>query len=382
MPVMLEVAIGLVFVYLVLSLLCSAIAETVEHYFHYRADYLRQGIEKLLLAGDGPLRDKLYGHPLIKCLYTSSKLEGKGRSGGPAYIPSRQFVLAFLDIVTDGKAPSGTSPASFAAHFREAIDANKSLPEPVKRALRTMTNDAGDDMEKIKTNIQQWFDSSMDRVAGWYKGRAEFVLLIIGTLVAVLINVDTLSIINTLSNDSAVRLAVVNAAETYARENPRPSAPGDAGGGTQPASSQPGAASKTEDQLTADVRTSVERVTKQLGALGLPVGWRFRDSDPGGIDEGIDTKTPRDQKRYRLDNRIWPTTPGEWGDQLGSHLLGWLLTAFALSFGAPFWFDMLNKIMVIRSTVKPREKSGEEGSEDRPLRGTQTVGIASHPAKP
>jgi hypothetical protein len=44
--------------------------------------------------------------------------------------------------------------------------------------------------------------------------------------------------------------------------------------------------------------------------------------------------------------------------------LGWLLTAFAISLGAPFWFDSLNKLMVIRSTVKPREKSKEEGSKD------------------
>ena len=46
-------------------------------------------------------------------------------------------------------------------------------------------------------------------------------------------------------------------------------------------------------------------------------------------------------------------------------LFGWLLTAVAVTFGAPFWFDILNKIMVIRSTVKPREKSPEEFSEDR-----------------
>ena len=46
-------------------------------------------------------------------------------------------------------------------------------------------------------------------------------------------------------------------------------------------------------------------------------------------------------------------------------LVGYVATAAALTLGAPFWFDVLNKIMVIRSTVKPREKSQEEGSEDR-----------------
>ena len=50
---------------------------------------------------------------------------------------------------------------------------------------------------------------------------------------------------------------------------------------------------------------------------------------------------------------------------IGVMLIGWLITAFAATLGAPFWFDTLNKIMVIRSTVKPTEKSLPEGSEDR-----------------
>jgi hypothetical protein len=211
----------------------------------------------------------------------------------------------------------------------------------------------------------------------------QFVLLIIGTVVAVFINVDTLSIINTLSNSSAIRAAVVNAAERHARENPRPLPLADAEGGAQTDPSQAGEPANPENQLTTDVLASVETVSKQLGALGLPLGWRYLDSDPGGPDEGFNAKTAGDQRRYRIENRIWPTTPAEWQDQLLTHLLGWLLTAFAMSFGAPFWFDTLNKIMVIRSTVKPREKSGEEGSEDRPLRGgSQTVRIEVASAKP
>jgi hypothetical protein len=49
---------------------------------------------------------------------------------------------------------------------------------------------------------------------------------------------------------------------------------------------------------------------------------------------------------------------------LYSHWLGWALTAFAVSLGAPFWFDMLNKLIVVRSTVKPHEKSKEQESKD------------------
>jgi hypothetical protein len=60
-------------------------------------------------------------------------------------------------------------------------------------------------------------------------------------------------------------------------------------------------------------------------------------------------------------------TEHDWED-FWSPLFGWSITALAISLGAPFWFDLLNKIMVIRSTVKPKEKSPEEGSEDRQVR--------------
>lgn len=57
---------------------------------------------------------------------------------------------------------------------------------------------------------------------------------------------------------------------------------------------------------------------------------------------------------------------GGWNNFFGPKL-GLLITALAATMGAPFWFDLLNKVMVIRSTVKPHEKSQEEASEDRPL---------------
>jgi hypothetical protein len=52
--------------------------------------------------------------------------------------------------------------------------------------------------------------------------------------------------------------------------------------------------------------------------------------------------------------------------------LDWLATALAVMLGAPFWFDLLNKFMVIRSTVKPAEKSQPQPSKDRPAPKTET----------
>jgi hypothetical protein len=80
--------------------------------------------------------------------------------------------------------------------------------------------------------------------------------------------------------------------------------------------------------------------------LSLPIGWLRSGGD-----------------KYRE----WPGSNyfgyGGWVYQLYWHWLGWLITALAVSLGAPFWFDMLNKLIVVRSTVKPHEKSPEEESK-------------------
>lgn len=59
-----------------------------------------------------------------------------------------------------------------------------------------------------------------------------------------------------------------------------------------------------------------------------------------------------------------PSGAGGWFAKVS----GLLLTAIAITLGAPFWFDVLNKIIVVRSTVKPKEKSPEEPPVDRPKR--------------
>jgi hypothetical protein len=78
----------------------------------------------------------------------------------------------------------------------------------------------------------------------------------------------------------------------------------------------------------------------RIDLLGLPVGW----DTPGSKFPGWNLKL--------------------WWEATKTHFPGWLLTALAISLGAPFWFDLLNKFIVVRSAVKPHEKSPEEGSKD------------------
>ena len=93
----LEVIIGMLFVYLLLSLLCSAIGEYLEAKWNNRAKLLKKGIELLLNDTTGPsttdLAKQLYAHGLIRPLYRDEKML-------PSYIPSRTFALALWNMAT------------------------------------------------------------------------------------------------------------------------------------------------------------------------------------------------------------------------------------------------------------------------------------------
>src|SRR5690348_10762127 len=109
---MLDVAIGLIIVYIVLSLLCSSVNEGLETFLKNRSRQLERGIREILDDPDGTkVTHQLYNHPLVTSLfqgrYEASSLRDTRRGSGkiygktnlPSYIPAANFALAMLDIV-------------------------------------------------------------------------------------------------------------------------------------------------------------------------------------------------------------------------------------------------------------------------------------------
>jgi hypothetical protein len=408
----LDVAIGMVFVYLLLSLMCSAANETVELALKNRAKDLERGLRQLLQDADGKgLVKKVYDHPLVSALFEGNyKPTPQGRIGRilarvtlPSYIPARTFALALMDTIlpaqqavsggTAGATPSAITPDPSSLTAIDTLRKNiASLGnEEVQRALRALVDAADNDVAKARENIEKWFDSSMDRVSGWYKRRAQIFLLVLGFVLAIFVNADSVLIAQRLSADKALRDTVVSAAQDYARVNaeqsrqstlpsPSPSPKSSPSpspslspsqspksspspGATPPASSSAspptsptghaaqtggGASAKSSPSPCEAAQCKYDDSLNQLKKLALPIGW---DSTVEG------------QQFPGL--RFW--TGGFWSGwtwQIRVHILGWFLTALAVSLGAPFWFDLLNKFIVVRSTVKPKEKSPEEKSKD------------------
>ena len=325
----LDVALGIILIFLISSLIASAVREAIEAKVKARAVFLERGIRELLDGkSETDFTTRFYEHPLIYSLFQGEYTTDESRRMGgtlPTYIPAKNFAAAIIDLTvrgtTDGStaASQSTSPITVQSLRQGAL----SLPNPqLARAVLIATDQAGDDISKATKNLQDWFDSSMDRVSGWYKRNTHYWLLTIGFVMAAVLNINALRVGEGLWRDKTLRESLTKRAEASAQNPDYQRLLGDSAG-----------RAKDLENTLADLRT-----------LNLPIGW----TDPA--------------KREAL-ARFSTVSGAAWF--LVVALLGWMLTALAISLGAPFWFDLLNKVIVLRSTVKPHEKSPEEGSKDR-----------------
>lgn len=345
----LDVAIGLSFVYLVLGLITSAASEMIEAALRRRASSLRRGLCQMLgdPQGSGLVR-ALYNHPLINSLFPDDYSPLRHRNL-PSYIPARNFALALMDTMASSRSetgqPSGAAGATVVLNapppatvllasstLRTAAEANKVVNPAASQAILTLLDAAGDDPARARENIEAWFNSTMDRVSGAYKRRTQMMLLVIGLLISVLMNADSINIVTSLATNEAVRQTLVNSAGA----SPAAAPASEYGALVRQALDPVKAAIPAcqADGNSPDCRLQYN--LSQLRRSGLPVGWTsdWIQHDPRGL----------------------PRTGGEWFTKV----VGLVITGFAVSLGAPFWFDVLNRIMVVRSTIKPREKSPEE----------------------
>jgi Na+-transporting methylmalonyl-CoA/oxaloacetate decarboxylase gamma subunit len=357
--VALDVAVGLAFVFLVLSLLASAIQEQIAAWLALRASTLEQGLRNML-ENDAPaplnatvpaatqnaeqraLVDELYAHPVIRSLYKQGRflLRRKSKRTGPwefgrlpSYIAPRSFALALMDtLAPNALASESGSPLTSRdalAEIRTAIG-DTQLPPGLKHQLLTMVDGARGEIDDFRKGLEAWFDDSMARVSGWYKRKTQMFMLAIAIALALGLNANALTIGDRLWKDQAVRAAVVQAAGKATQEK------------------------KSLDEA-ADAVDSVKK-------LGVPLGWSRDASDARHVDFG--EKFPKGALTV---------------------LGGWLLTIVAIMLGAPFWFDALSRLARLRNTGKPETPlpaSGSGNPRERIVTEIPPVQVTLHAGAP
>lgn len=306
----LEVAIAIIFIFLLFSLVVSALNEVWLSRFDKRGDFLAEGLGELF---QDPARVRLHHWnwfekkklpPTVAQFYQHGLINALSRKDRwPSYIGGTAFLAAVLDFIT----PSSTTSTRTLDDFRAGIE--KIANPQLKQSLVSILDAAENDLGKFKKGISDWFDLSMERVTGWYKRYAQCWLLILGLALAIACNVDMIRIIHVLSIDPKVREAVVANATAYVQKQ-----------NAEPANSQ---------NAAPDFKSALA----QLNQPQLPIGW------------------DASARSYLFENGTLHR------DHAVSAIFGWLVTALAASLGAPFWFDTLQRFINIRANGRaPGEK--------------------------
>jgi hypothetical protein len=406
MSTLIDVAISLCLVFLLFSMIVSGIFELYQLVLRKRASFLFDTLQSVFNDRlNKNYTQLLYNHPLINRL-----CEKTGKN--PHYIPSQQFADALIDIIrSDVNKPEivynkdkkkfDVKQVKYAMLQNEkgdyiGVDVVKDFISSVenmeesdlKHLLRTFTFGVND-YDALKESIIIWFDDFMGSASTAYKRWSTKCLMGIGFLVALIFNVDAISLTRELYYDKTLREKVVAAAVKYAdevqtlridsiesvrnqedsirREKAKDSIdfltthlaedtilPGDTVNADQLISliksKPPTTLRKTsvrvdhdsllQTQWMQDVKRESNKIKKgyqEIEALELPIGWSY----------------PDEWEEMSFWQKFWDFVL----HKLPMSLLGFIVAGAAMSYGADNWFNLLVKLINVRTSIKPKEKS-------------------------
>jgi hypothetical protein len=324
--VSLDIVIGLTFVYVVLSLLCVAINEVIATSCRLRAKCLESGLHRILDAGSvdlssSSITSELYAHPLITTLAT-------GAPNHLPYIPPGRFVAALLDVLRQnecvdrppGGVIAGTGIRDMESDSITSVLVAAQLPDALRRQLDALTKATDGSDNKIRLALCRWFIENMDQVSAVYRARMRVINFAVATVVALAFGADSVAIVRGLVASSAIR-AIVSAEAPLVVASRMP---------------LDGASSLTPVQVGQD-----KRVDSTFATTVRVVDSLLRPRLLFGILE-------RSRKRLGAD-----PNSGHDASPILSEAAGTLVTILAISFGAPFWFDVLSRFVNIRIAAPP-----------------------------
>ncbi|GAB4427229.1 MAG: hypothetical protein Kow002_16320 [Anaerolineales bacterium] len=338
----LEVAIGLVFAWLVLSVSTSEIQEWIKRILNLRAKYLQKSILEMFKY-EQALVDQFYSHPAILEL---CKIEKNGEVKKPEYIPNDVFAEVAMEILLNARQtatasissdevlplsatdnPAGENVNPEIINLTDRLFPNVSTVEtkgatPVNMDFNEMRVQLEEKVEEYKNNVARWFDNVMTQSSAWYKKNAQVWAFWIGLTLAILFNIDSINITNQLWREPTVRQVLVAQAEAYSPENP-------------------GAAAAV----------SVD----SFNTLALPIGWTTIPAEDTSVCNQRITTDGRFTVRKGSECHVRVNVPSYY-DTKGwlTKALGILISAFAAQQGAPFWFDILRKLISVRNQTSTK----------------------------
>lgn len=300
----LTVVLGVVFVLLMLSLLATTIMELVASFMKLRGRNLKKALSNMLVGlkkDSDEQDDSMFNKFTENALYRQlCHRYGSSTSEPPSYVSSDAFQSILFDVLLDGDDLEETT-------IKQKIDELEN--DDLKRVLTQLMRDADGKLDGFKDNINVWYNNVMDRSSGWYKRTTQKIIMIVGLVIAVTLNADTLAIYERLETNPEVLEKIVELAENHVDKE------------TNTIKIPQGEITfmESKENLQQFIDNEIAAIKSPLG-----LGWKNIDMENASIYD-------------------WMVKA-----------LGWLVTALAISLGAPFWFDILRKLVSIRSSgTKP-----------------------------
>jgi hypothetical protein len=186
----LDLAIGLIFSFLVISLITSTATEAVASAASWRADTLLVGVKNLLNDQNFTgLARSLYNHGLVNPQANGQAQDEASLTARPSYIDAQHFAAALTDVLK-------ISPDVAKENLQDEI---KKISDPqLKIVLSGIVIRANGNIDQIRSGIAAWFNQGMDRVAGVYKRYAQKWNFLIALILAVAFNLDAVKIAHVL----------------------------------------------------------------------------------------------------------------------------------------------------------------------------------------
>jgi len=234
----------------------------------------------------------------------------KFRRSLPAYISATSFADALIDLLV----PNAGGQTTLDAINRSLKSLQQELPvaSPLVQSLQTLVANANGNIGQFRTSLENWYDNHMDRVSGWYKRHVAKITLVIGAILVLLLNINTLTIGRTLYSSSVIGTAVSNVAAKT---------------------------TSCQGQNQQDCLAGLQAHLSAAAQGGLPIGWATVAA----------CAKPKTSCNW-LDQRGILSPSGGSGWEVVLVLIGFAITVIALTPGARFWFDLLGRLGSLRST--------------------------------
>jgi hypothetical protein len=392
----LDVAIGLIFIFLIYSLLASILLEIIAKMFSLRARNLLRALRRMLQ--DEPVEDKErnatpwawileFGQDIIyffipvkkgtllSRFYAAPTIRYLGENSirsKPSYIYPATFSQTILHLlrsrtltdrsqqiaspipdaikedIKNGKIntsenlinalfktinPNYLSPVfdsrtqSESDAIRNTLDNNLLLIEPdTLRQIRGLFHDARQDTIQFRILLERWFDETMQTAGAWYQRQSQILLLFIGFSLAYNFNVDVIAITKILTKDKKAREQLVQMAISRQERY--------------------GELVKSMEQQRLNADSSQNK--KTMASLNVLI------KEDLALKDSIQKDAGKVQDILGLGKQI-KDVKGGWWDYIIHGFIGWILTALAVSLGAPFWYDILSKLLSVRRMVRKDE---------------------------